>query len=137
MTEGRVCSVAACCSCGAAPSQGILSAATSDLLELAPGVGATARVLVGTGRYHDPVITDGWSGYQHERNQVCSQRRPCEPHLQVAPHSACQVGTVPMPSIQWKCSTLLNRVAAESAADGPAQWAFQRLASTWRVMLLF
>jgi hypothetical protein len=23
-------------------------------------------------RFHDPVIVDGWSGYQHERNQVKS-----------------------------------------------------------------
>lgn len=52
--------------------QGILSTATSDLLEVIPaGFGGTARVLVGTGRYHDPVIVDGWSGYQYERNQVC------------------------------------------------------------------
>lgn len=55
------------------PVQGILSTATSDLLEVVPAsFGGTARVLVGTGRYHDPVIVDGWSGYQFERNQVCT-----------------------------------------------------------------
>uniref|UniRef100_A0A383WPE6 PhoD-like phosphatase metallophosphatase domain-containing protein n=1 Tax=Tetradesmus obliquus TaxID=3088 RepID=A0A383WPE6_TETOB len=50
---------------------GILGVATSDLLEVVPAsFGDSARVLVGTGRYHDPVIVDGWSGYQYERNQV-------------------------------------------------------------------
>ncbi|WIA10507.1 hypothetical protein OEZ85_010696 [Tetradesmus obliquus] len=50
---------------------GILSVATSDLLEVVPAsFGDSARVLVGTGRYHDPVIVDGWSGYQYERSQV-------------------------------------------------------------------
>eukprot|EP00882_Tetradesmus_deserticola_P017575 GHRQ01018826.1.p1 GENE.GHRQ01018826.1~~GHRQ01018826.1.p1 ORF type:complete len:363 (+),score=104.54 GHRQ01018826.1:629-1717(+) len=50
---------------------GILSVSTSDLLEVVPAsFGQSARVLVGTGRYHDPVIVDGWSGYQYERNQV-------------------------------------------------------------------
>ncbi len=27
-------------------------------------------MLVGTGRYHDPVIVDGWSGYAYNREQV-------------------------------------------------------------------
>ncbi|KAF6253147.1 PhoD-like phosphatase-domain-containing protein [Scenedesmus sp. NREL 46B-D3] len=50
---------------------GILGVATSDLLEVVPAsFGQSARVLVGTGRYHDPVIVDGWSGYQFERNQI-------------------------------------------------------------------
>jgi hypothetical protein len=51
--------------------QGILNVATSNLLEVVPAsFGQSARVLVGTGRFHDPVIVDGWSGYQHERRQV-------------------------------------------------------------------
>jgi hypothetical protein len=55
---------------GCVALQGLLGLATSELLEVGVGVGATARVLVGTRRYHDPVITDGWSGYLFERNQV-------------------------------------------------------------------
>lgn len=52
--------------------QGILSAASSNFAEVLPAsFGGTSRVLIGTGRYHDPVILDGWSGYQYERNQVC------------------------------------------------------------------
>jgi hypothetical protein len=27
-------------------------------------------LLLAVCRYHDPVIVDGWSGYQNERNQV-------------------------------------------------------------------
>eukprot|EP00879_Flechtneria_rotunda_P008895 GHRR01009315.1.p1 GENE.GHRR01009315.1~~GHRR01009315.1.p1 ORF type:complete len:400 (+),score=144.76 GHRR01009315.1:910-2109(+) len=50
---------------------GILSTATSDFLEVVPAkFGGTARVLVGTGKYHDPVILDGWSGYQYERSKI-------------------------------------------------------------------
>jgi hypothetical protein len=59
--------MALCCT---AVLQGLLELGTSDLLELGPGLATTGRVLVGTGRYHDPVIMDGWSGYQYERNQV-------------------------------------------------------------------
>ena len=48
-----------------------MGVATSNFAEVLPAsFGGSARVLVGTGRYQDPVIVDGWSGYQHERNQV-------------------------------------------------------------------
>lgn len=51
--------------------EAILGLSTSALTEVVPAsFGESARVLVGTGRYHDPVIVDGWSGYAYNREQV-------------------------------------------------------------------
>ena len=64
--QASLCCPSACLLCCV---QGILNVASSNFADVLPAsFGGSARVLLGTGRYHDPVIVDGWSGYQHERN---------------------------------------------------------------------
>lgn len=84
-------------------AQGVLNVATSDLLEVVPAsFGDSGRVLVGTGRYHDPVIVDGWSGYQFERNQVGASS--ISGLLSLGPCFACLGGTAAVCDVFKCCS---------------------------------
>jgi alkaline phosphatase D len=49
---------------------GLLRVSSSAFANVVKGVASNARVLVGTGRYRDTVITDGWDGYVYDRNEL-------------------------------------------------------------------
>nr|QOL01235.1 putative extracellular protein TR9_042 [Trebouxia lynnae] len=49
---------------------GLLSVSTGKLASVINGLGSSARVLVGTGRFNDTIITDGWDGYVSDREKL-------------------------------------------------------------------